>query len=177
MMISALKELEGLDYVMFPYNFIHARADYSEFLPTAISKQIGLIAIKPLAAGSIVKLDPKARRESKPENEQIQLYRERNRTLMPAVVKKLTQSLNRLPNETLCQAALRFVCSRSFITSTMPGMFQSHELEENCEAIRNQLEMSGNERVALDAARHASLAYGPSWLPEPYRWLDERWRA
>jgi aryl-alcohol dehydrogenase-like predicted oxidoreductase len=74
MMLSALEELEGLDYIMFPYNFIHARADYSRFLPTAVKKGIGLIAIKPLAAGSIVKLDPKARPESIPETEQFQLY-------------------------------------------------------------------------------------------------------
>src|SRR5262249_57257874 len=61
MMTSALSELEGLDFIMFPYNFIHARADYSEFLPAAVKKGVGLIAIKPLAAGSIVKLDPRAK--------------------------------------------------------------------------------------------------------------------
>jgi len=38
MMLSALEELEGLDYIMFPYNFIHARADYSRFLPAAVKK-------------------------------------------------------------------------------------------------------------------------------------------
>jgi aryl-alcohol dehydrogenase-like predicted oxidoreductase len=54
LMLSALQELEGLDYVMFPYNFIHARAGYSQFLPAATRKGIGLIAIKPLAAGLIV---------------------------------------------------------------------------------------------------------------------------
>lgn len=53
LMLSALRELEGMDYVMFPYNFIHARADYMEFLPAAAAKGVGLIAIKPLAAGSI----------------------------------------------------------------------------------------------------------------------------
>ena len=37
-MLNALQQLEGLDYIMFPYNFIHARADYSEFLPKAIKQ-------------------------------------------------------------------------------------------------------------------------------------------
>src|SRR5206468_3575791 len=107
MMTSALQELEGLDYVMFPYNFIHARADYSEFLPAAIKKGIGLIAIKPLAAGSIAKLDPRARAGSKPENERVELYQAQSHPLLPAVVDELTKSLNHLPDETLCQAALR----------------------------------------------------------------------
>ena len=51
LMLNALQELGGLDYIMFPYNFIHARADYAEFLPAAVAKRVGLIAIKPLAAG------------------------------------------------------------------------------------------------------------------------------
>ncbi len=59
-MLAALNELEGLDYLFFPYNFIHARADYSQFLPAAIEKNVGLIGMKPLASGSIVQLDPRA---------------------------------------------------------------------------------------------------------------------
>jgi aryl-alcohol dehydrogenase-like predicted oxidoreductase len=176
-MLSALEELEGLDFVMFPYNFIHARADYGEFLPAARKKGVGLIAIKPLAAGSIVKLDPKARPESKPENSQTELYHGRDRPLLPSVVKKLTESLNWLPDETLCQAALRFVRSRPFIATAMPGMFQDHELEENCGAVQRHLELSQDERAALNAARDASSAYGPTWLPRSYRWLDQCWRA
>src|SRR5262249_55972200 len=86
MMTSALQEMEGLDYIMFPYNFIHARADYSEFLPAAIKKGVGLIAIKPLAAGSIVKLDPRAKPGSKPEGDRVALYQAQDRPLLPAVV-------------------------------------------------------------------------------------------
>jgi aryl-alcohol dehydrogenase-like predicted oxidoreductase len=135
MLTSALTELEGLDYVMFPYNFIHARADYSEFLPAAIRKGIGLIAIKPLAAGSIVKLDPRAKAGSRPENARVALYQAQDRPLLPAVVAELTRGLGRQPEELLCQAALRFVYSRPFVTCAMPGMFQDHELEENYEAL------------------------------------------
>jgi len=177
MMLSALEELEGLDYIMFPYNFIHARADYSEFLPKAVRQKVGLIAIKPLAAGSIVKLDPKARPGSKPENPRIELYQNRNRPVLPAVVEKLTESLNRSPDETLCQSALRFVYSRPFITSAMPGMFQEHELDDNYAALESHLKLSQAEHDVLDAARKLSSAYGPAWLPPHYRWLDQRWRA
>src|SRR5947208_134914 len=131
MLTSALTELEGLDYVMFPYNFIHARADYSEFLPAAIKKGVGLIAIKPLAAGSIVKLDPRAKPGSQPENERVALYQAQDRPLLPAVVAELTRGLDRRPDETLCQAALRFAFARPFLTCAMPGMFQDHEVEDN----------------------------------------------
>jgi aryl-alcohol dehydrogenase-like predicted oxidoreductase len=177
MMTSALEELEGLDYIMFPYNFIHARADYSEFLPAAIRKQIGLIAIKPLAAGSIVKLDPRDQKGSRPENASVTLYQRRSRSLLPAVAAKLTHALNRLPDETLCQAAMRFVYSRPFITAAMPGMFQDHELEDNHAAVLRYLSLSRDETAALEAAGQYANLFGSSWLPRHYRWLHERWRA
>ncbi|MCH2202916.1 MAG: aldo/keto reductase [Fuerstiella sp.] len=177
MMISALDQLEGLDYIMFPYNFIHARADYIDVLPKAVAQRVGLIAIKPLAAGSIVKLDPKAPPGSKPENAKVHLYRGNNRPLLPAVVDKLTESLKRLPQESLCQAALRFVYSQSFITSAMPGMFQPHEVDDNYNALQRQLVLSQAELNALDAARGLCSARGPGWLPPHYRWLDQQWRA
>jgi aryl-alcohol dehydrogenase-like predicted oxidoreductase len=177
MMVSALNELEGLDYIMFPYNFIHARADYSEFLPAAVKKGVGLIAIKPLAAGSIVKLDPRARPGSKPEGERVALYQAKDRPLLPAVVAELTKGLNRLPEETLCQAALRFVYSRPFITCAMPGMFQDHEVEDNYAALTRHLQLSRAETGALDAARRLAQLHGPGWLPPHYRWLDQQWRV
>ena len=177
MMLSALDELEGLDYIMFPYNFIHARADYSEFLPKAMQRGVGLIAIKPLAAGSIVKLDPHAPPGSRPEQSNVVLYKRTARSMSSVVTEKLTESLDRLPNETLCQAALRFVYSRPFITSAMPGMFQQHEVENNLAAIENHLALSQNETDALDAARRLCRAHGPGWLPRHYRWLDQRWRV
>lgn len=177
MMLSALDELEGLDYIMFPYNFIHARADYIDVLPKAIKQHVGLIAIKPLAAGSIVKLDPKAPPGSTPENAKVQLYKRNGRPLLPAIVNKLTESLQRLPDESLCQAALRFVYSQSFMTSAMPGMFQEHEVDDNYAALQGQLKLTHAERDALDAARRLCSARGPGWLPAHYRWLDQRWRV
>jgi aryl-alcohol dehydrogenase-like predicted oxidoreductase len=178
MMVSAVAELEGLDYVMFPYNFIHARADYSEFLPAAIKKGIGLIAIKPLAAGSIVKLDPRAKPGSRPEGAQMALYQATaDRPILPAVVAELTKSLDRQPEETLCQAALRFVFSRPFMTAAMPGMFQDHEVEDNYVALTRYLQSSRLNAEALGAARRLAQVSGPGWLPNHYRWLDQQWRA
>ncbi len=100
---TALDELEGLDYVLFPDNFIHARGDYSQFLPLAIKKGVGLIAMKPLASGSIMQLDPRARPEAKPEFARPQLFGNRVRPILPAVA-ELTKRLDRVPDETLCMA-------------------------------------------------------------------------
>lgn len=177
MMVSALEELEGLDYIMFPYNFIHARADYSEFLPAAVKKGVGLIAIKPLAAGSIIKLDPRAKPGSRPENERVDLYQAKDRPLLPAVVAELTKKLNRLPEETLCQAALRFVYSQPFITCAMPGMFQDHEVEDNYAALKRHLQLGRLDTDTLDLARRLADLRGPAWLPHHYRWLDKQWRV
>jgi aryl-alcohol dehydrogenase-like predicted oxidoreductase len=174
-MLNALRELEGLDYIMFPYNFIHARADYTEFLPAAAARGVGLIAIKPLAAGSIVKLDPRATPGSRPERDFVQLYQAKYRPLHPAVVAELTKSLERLPEETLCQAALRFVYSRPFMTCAMPGMFEDHTLEENYAGLSRQLELSREEHAALHGAAKVARAMQRGWLPAHYRWLDARW--
>jgi aryl-alcohol dehydrogenase-like predicted oxidoreductase len=182
-MMSALQELDGLDYVMFPYNFIHARAGYSQFLPAAIQKGIGLIAIKPLAAGSIVTLDPRARHGStKPQSAQVELYESKSGRfargpILPAVVADLTKSLNRLPDETLCQAALRFLYSKPFMTSVMPGMFDDYMVDENYQALSRYAELSRDEASALTAAKNLAEIHGRGWLPPSYRWLDERWRA
>jgi aryl-alcohol dehydrogenase-like predicted oxidoreductase len=176
-MTACLEELEGLDYIMFPYNFIHAKADYVEFLPAAIKKGVGLMAIKPLAAGSIVKLDPRAKAGSKPENDRVMLYQKRDTPILPEVVARLTDSLGRMPEESLCQAALRFVYSRPFMTCALPGMFQEHELDDNYTALERQQELSRTETEALEAARALAHASHGRWLPQHYRWLDERWRA
>ncbi|MBM3734162.1 MAG: aldo/keto reductase [Acidobacteria bacterium] len=176
-MISALKELEGIDYIMFPYNFIHARADYSEFLPMAAARGVGLIAIKPLAAGSIVRLDPRANQALRPERDFVQLYHTRYRPLPPSVVQDLIKTLDRVPDESLCQAALRFVYSRPFMTAAMPGMFEDETLDSNCAALSRHLELSRDERAALDLAGQLAAARGNAWLPKHYQWLDSRWRA
>ncbi len=96
----------------------------------------------------------------------MQLYQAKYRPLLPAVVADLTRSLEQMPEETLCQAALRFVYSRPFLTAAMPGMFEDATLEDNFAGLRRQLELS----------RGAAVTEG-QWLPGHYRWLDERWQG
>ena len=103
-MVSAIQELEGLDYMMLPYNFIHAKADYGQLLPAAMQRNIGLIGIKPLAAGSVVALDPRLKSGTKSENSRFMLFNSTpgSRMILPAVVEELSKSLNQLPDESLC---------------------------------------------------------------------------
>ncbi len=176
-MAEALDQLEGLDHIFFPYNFIHARADYSQFLPKAIERNVGLIAMKPLASGSIVQLDPRARAGAKPEFAQLQLWQTRNRPILPAAIAELTKSLDRLPDDTLCMAAMRFVYSKRFIATAIAGMFDDQYLVDNCQALVSYRDHGAEERAALDsAARVASLSQS-DWLPDDYRWLDREWSA
>jgi predicted aldo/keto reductase-like oxidoreductase len=177
-LLKALTELEGLDYLFFPYNFIHARADYSKFLPEAQRRGIGLIAMKPLASGSIMKLDPLARPGAKPEFEQLELWLNRGaRPILPAAVAELTKTLGRLPDETLCMAAMRFVYSRDFVSSAITGMFEERLLEDNYKALVNYQQMSRQEQAALEAARQVAGLLNATWLPAHYRWLEEQWGA
>jgi len=176
-MTRALDELDDLDFIYFPYNFIHARADYSLFLPRAISKQVGLIAMKPLASGSIMRLDPRARPGAAPEFEQLQLWQSRNRPILPAAVAELTKSLDRMPDETLCMAAMRFVYSKPLIATAIAGMFEMQLLEDNYKALERYNETKPAEMAALEAARDLAQARGAGWLPRHYQWLEEQWRG
>ena len=178
-MLTALQELEGLDYLMLPYNFIHAKADYSQFLPAAAQRNIGLIGMKPLAAGSIVALDPRLKSATNPENSDIMLFNSAPgaRTILPAAVAELAKSLNQLPDESLAQAAMRYVYSKQFLSCTMAGMFDDQFVKDNCAALSRYDQMTREEHVALDAARKLTLLTGAGWLPENYQWLEEQWRA
>jgi aryl-alcohol dehydrogenase-like predicted oxidoreductase len=176
-MTAALSELEGLDFLFFPYNFIHARGDYSQFVPEAIRRHVGLIAMKPLASGSIVKLDPRTKMQSAPEFPNIELWQERNKPVLPAVVAELTKSLNRLPEETLCMAAMRFVYARAFVSTAIAGMFEDRCLEDNYRALTRYEDLKAEEHAALQAAERYASVLGTSWLPAHYHWLEEQWRA
>jgi len=176
-MMTALTELDDLDFLFFPYNFIHGRGDYSQFLPEAMRRQVGLIAMKPLASGSIVKLDPRVKMQTGPEFETVNLWRGSSPPVPFAVVAELTKSLERLPDETLCMAAMRYVYSRPFVSSAITGMFESRCLEDNYRALSRYEEFRKEETAALEAATRYAAALGPGWLPPHYQWLDTEWRA
>ncbi len=181
-MMFALRDLEDLDFVVFPYNFIHAKADYSQFLPQAQERGIGLIAMKSLAAGSIAALDPATRGvATRPDDDRFQLYNSRDRKILPQVVAELTKSLDQLPGETLCQAAIRYAYSRQFLSSVWCGMFDDRWVADNYTALEHYRDLPHHEVAALERAlepaRKLALLNGRSWLPDHYRWLEDEWRA
>ncbi len=178
-MMTALQELEGLDYLMMPYNFIHAKADYAQFLPAAAKLGVGLIGMKPLAAGSIVELDPRIKTASMPDSSNIMLFNSspKTRAILPAAVAELAKALNQLPDESLPQAAMRYVFSKPFLSTTMTGMVDDQFLTDNYAAISRYDQITREEHAAFDAARKLTGLAGAGWLPENYQWLEEQWRA
>jgi aryl-alcohol dehydrogenase-like predicted oxidoreductase len=175
-----LRELEGLDFVMFPYNFIHARVSYSDFLPAAIQSGVGLVAIKPLAAGSIVALDPnRPRPRAKPEGESLSLhtFRRNEAPLLEQAVARLASEIDRSPDDTLAQAALRFVWSKPFIACALTGLFLEEELTENHQALVQFTNGRRAQHSVLEAARELAALRGCNWVPSDYRWLDQKWKT
>jgi len=178
-MMTALQELEGLDYLMLPYNFIHAKADYGQFLPAASQRKIGLIGMKALAAGSIVGLDPGIKSEASPENTNFMLFNSApgSRAILPAAVAELAKNLKQLPDESLPQAAMRYVYSKQFLSTNLVGMTDEQFVKDNCAALTRYDQMTREEHVALDSARKLTRLAGLTWLPKNYQWLEEQWRA
>jgi hypothetical protein len=113
----------------------------------------------------------------KPEFEPLQLWQRRNKPILPAAVAELTKSLDRLPDETLCMAAMRFNYSKPFLSTAITGMFDDILLDDNYKALTRFQEMTKEEYAALDAAKRLAQLRGADWLPEHYRWLEEQWRA
>ena len=133
--------------------------------------------MKPLASGSIMKLDPWGRPGAHPEFEELQLWQTNNKPILPAAVAELTKTLGRLPDETLCMAAMRFVYSRPFVSTAIAGMFEDRLLEDNYQALMRSGAMTREEHAALGAAREVAQLLSARWLPEDYRWLEEQWRG
>ena len=124
-----------------------------------------------------MKLDPQARAGAKPEFEDLQLWQRGNKPVLPAAVAELTASLSRMPDETLCMAAMRFVYSRPFLSTALAGMFEDRLLDDNYKALTRYWEMRPEEQAALDAAKRLADLQGTSWLRPGYGWLQEQWRG
>jgi aryl-alcohol dehydrogenase-like predicted oxidoreductase len=176
-MRQACEEFEGLEFIFLPYNFIHAKAGYGDFVPSVLKKGIGLVGMKPLASGSIVKLDPRPPRpDARMEAGEIATSLKHSGPLMEQAVAKLVGELGRRPEETLAQAALRFVFSQPSIACALTGMYRPEELEENYQAFEKHAKGLGQHNAgSLSAAAEVAALTGKNWLPAHYRWLDERW--
>ena len=114
-----------------------------------------------------------------PENSNIMLFNSTpgSRAILPAAVAELAKSLNQLPDESLPQAAMRYVYSKPFLSSTMNGMVDDQFLVDNIAAMSRYDQLTREEHAAFDAARKVTRLAGAGWLPKNYQWLEEQWRA
>ena len=70
--------------------------------------------------------------------------------VLPAAVAELTRSLDRLPDETLCMASMRFNFSRPFLSTACTGMFHETLFEDNYKALTRFQYMRPEEHAALE---------------------------
>ena len=117
-------------------------------LPALVrEKGVGVIAMKPFAAGALLKLgdgDP--------------------------LLKRLRRDGVSLP-----RAALRFVMDPPEIASAIPAMNSIDEVVENAGAMEGS-GLSAEEAECLQLSAIAAGRSGGAYLPEGYRWL-EKWKA
>ena len=92
-------------------------------------RQRDLCCITIFRRSASVKRAARARPGAAPEFEQLQLWQSRNRPILTAAVAELTKSLDRMPDETLCMAAMRFVYAKPFLSTALAGMFEAQLLE------------------------------------------------
>lgn len=126
------------DSVQVDYNLLNQRAAHTVF-PAAREHQIGVIVMSPLAQGSLT---------DKWEH----LPAERQAAIRP------WQFLVR-PNQTLAQAALRFVLADETVSSTIPGSRTAAHIAQNVAAAEQTLAPEELERIAqVHDARSSLLA-------------------
>ena len=80
-------------------------------------------------------------------------------------------------DETLAQAALRFVFSRPFLACALPGMWLDEEVEENYQALAAYASGKGAYSRSLETAAQVADLTRQAWLPQRYQWLDQKWRV
>ena len=143
----AAEQLDGLTKAS-SLDCQYSPCEDSELFPLVRKTGVGLIAIKPFAAGGLLKLALSD----------------------PLITEKLKDAQLSLP-----QAALRFVLETPEIASAIPAMNSIDEVVENVGAVQgNGLSRAETKILQLwaEAAERAQGAY----LPEEYAWL-ENWKA
>jgi len=100
-------EKRKFDFAMIIYNFHEDLAGYPKLMPLVRKQGAGVISMKPLGCGSLVKFAEKARKE---------------------------KDFKDNPDMSLPHAALRFVFRNPEIAMTIPSMYSMKELKENLQA-------------------------------------------
>ncbi len=159
LLLEWVNKYDEIDIIYVPYNYFASKAD-QELFPAAKKKDLGIIVIKPFNKGTI--FDPRL----------AELVRGSGaRSVMERAEKekqsRSPEDLTRGTNLTLAQASLKFILSRSEISTVIPGMETVDEVRENMKmaGAGKQLGVSENEMLEHYAAHFEEA------LPDDYRWL------
>ena len=172
-MVEALQNLPGVDYILFPYNFRHQK-----FSPLAVP---GSVALEPAEGGSADER-PNCSYIPCPDPRFGSLVKEKGvgmiamKAFGSGRLLKLRMSRRVLaelmdPGVSLPQAALKFVLSTPEIASVIPAMNSVDEVRENVGAA-GQMGLSEPEKQYLQLYNEAAELCKGSYLPEHYRWLE-----
>ena len=142
-----LQHLDGLSRAS-SVDCLYSPCADPELLPLVRQTGVGLIAIKPFAAGGLLQLGRSD----------------------PLVAQELAQTGLSLP-----QAALRFVLDSPEIASVIPAMNSLDEVAENIGAVRGEGLSRAETELLQQWSEAAERAQG-AYLPAKYAWL-EQWTA
>lgn len=145
--LEAFQKYDCFDYIMLPFNPVNNRAKFSKVFAHARKNKMGIIGIKPFAAGSLFKLKAQDLRQHDIE-----------------VKEKVS----------LPQALLKYILNTDGIVTTLPAMNSFAEMQENIGTL-NDMSFGRNEKSLLRKYQKLTSAMGSDYLPPHYRWLHEEW--
>lgn len=157
-LVGAFGLFEQIDFILLPYNFHHDRAVYSKSFPMALERGVGIIAMKPFAAGFLLKMTGDSS------------------VWLPPDLSEYTRlkKIEEQKGGSLAGAILRHILANPHITCAMPAMNSVEELRENLSALEGK-ELKREDAALLRACDRMAHALGPSYLPANYRWLESEW--
>lgn len=147
--LATLEEHDKIDYLFVPYNAVNNKAVFGKMMQIAMQREMGIVGIKPFAAGSFFKM-----KRTDPQLKNMDLKEEMS----------------------VAQASLKFIINTKEMTSTIPQMNSVEEMKENLGALKD-LSLGWEERWMLEEYKNHAKRVGPSYLPPHYQWLHEQWTA
>ena len=146
--LKAFQAYKDFDFIMIPFNPVNNKALFSRVFATALKQGMGIVGIKPFAAGSLFKMKNKV---------------------------QLLQEIESHENMSLAQTILKYIIKTEGITSTIPAMNSIKELQENLGTLENMSMMGWEGRQLIRECQKYARKVGPKYLPPCYRWLHEEW--
>jgi aryl-alcohol dehydrogenase-like predicted oxidoreductase len=160
LLLDWINAYDEIDIIYVPYNYFASRAE-EELFPTALRKDIGVVAIKPFNKGTIFNPKVLDYMQFGPGSRSVLERAEAEGS------ERSISSLMRVGGLSLAQASLRYILDNPAVCAVVPGMELPDEVGENAQAsLRSEL-------ASVEQDLLASLPALGAPLPERYRWLGE----